>query len=664
MLTHPEIYLFLTVLALSLIFTARGVITIITNIKAAHGTPNLTQALHRAPSAIWAMVSLQRTFKTRPVSTMLHAAIAWGFILFIFVNINDLVVAFFGYRAMDSLGLIGDLVRTLVDLFNALILVGMAAMMVRRFVTQPTIFTAKPETGLLEVAKWGIQRDSVIVGSFILFHNGARLLGEAAFIASSPEKVDHFQIIGSTLARLFVNVDIATLTVLEHAGFWCSMGAILAFLPYFPKSKHIHLFFVPIAHALKSPKTSLTQYPNLDLEDESLSQYGAESLADLPYGQILDAYACIMCFRCQDACPAYASGKPLSPATLEINKRYALNSGDSPEKIKLLDLIPYDAVWSCTTCGACVDICPVGNEPLIDIIEIRRNLSMMESNFPRQLETAFKGMERNANPWNVAPALREKWAEGLIVPTIETNPEPDVLWWVGCAPATDPRAQRSARAFAEVLAEGGVNYAILGKQESCTGDSARRAGREDIYYQLAGKNIETLNEVAPKLIVTTCPHCMHTLANEYPELGGHYKVIHHTQLINQLIGQGKIQLDRNANKRSVTFHDPCYLGRHNGQVNTPREILANSKSKLNEMVHYGTNAQCCGAGGSQFWKEETGTARNNLNRYKEAKATSAEDLIVGCPFCLTMLGDAAKNDEMAMSVTDIAEFVAQNMIRK
>ncbi|MCJ7433904.1 MAG: (Fe-S)-binding protein, partial [Anaerolineales bacterium] len=218
-----------------------------------------------------------------------------------------------------------------------------------------------------------------------------------------------------------------------------------------------------------------------------------------------DSYACIMCLRCQEVCPAYNTGKLLSPAALEINKRYHLNYGGATD-VQLSTLISEEAVWACTSCGACVDICPVGNEPMRDILDIRRNLSMMESTFPKQLETAFKGMERNMNPWNISQEDRMKWANGLKVPTIEQNPEPEILWWVGCAPATDVRAQKTAQAFAKILNTAGVNYAVLGKNEACTGDSARRAGREDIFFGLASQNVEILNEVKPKRIVTTCPH--------------------------------------------------------------------------------------------------------------------------------------------------------------
>jgi len=452
-----------------------------------------------------------------------------------------------------------------------------------------------------------------------------------------------------------------SLLVGEHIAFWLSAGAVVAFLPYFPYSKHIHLFFAPINFALKPKRKSIGQLSYVNLDDQSIEQFGAATMKDLGWEQIMDSYACIMCFRCQEVCPAYNTGKLLSPAALEINKRYHLNTGGATD-VPMLNLISEEAVWACTSCGACVDICPVGNEPMRDILDIRRNLSMMESAFPKQLETAFKGMERNLNPWNVSQGDRMKWAEGLNVPTIEQNGEPEILWWVGCAPATDARAQKTAQAFAKILNAAGVNFAVLGKNEACTGDSARRAGREDIFFGLASQNVEILNEVAPKRIVTTCPHCLHTIKNEYPAFGGNYQVIHHTQLINELVGAGKISLEVNSDQFKVTFHDPCYLGRHNKIIDAPREALKSAGVLTIEMPRNGAKSFCCGAGGAQMWKEEeAGSGRVNEARFKEAKATGANTVAVGCPFCMSMMTDASKADGGEIQVRDVAEIVAEQL---
>src|SRR5512133_760363 len=431
----------------------------------------------------------------------------------------------------------------------------------------------------------------------------------------------------------------SALTVGEHIAFWMSIGAVVAFLPYFPYSKHIHLFFAPLNFALKPERRSMGQLGYLNLDDQSIEQFGAAKVGDLGYEQVMDSYACIMCFRCQEVCPAYNTGKVLSPAALEINKRYNFNHGGGTDK-PMLDLISEEAVWACTSCGACVDICPVGNEPMRDILEVRRNLTMMESKFPKQLESAFKGMERNANPWNISQADRMKWAQGLNVPTIEQNPEPDILWWVGCAPATDSRAQKTAQAFAKILNAAGVNFAVLGQNEQCTGDSARRAGREDIFFGLASANVEILNEVVAGSsrhvrIVTTCPHCLHTIKNEYPAFGGNYEVVHHTQFINELVGAGKIQLEVTKDDLKVTFHDPCYLGRHNKIFEAPREALKSAGALTIEMPRNESQTFYCGAGGAQMWKEEEpGRIRVNAERYQQAKETGVDTLAVGCPFCM------------------------------
>jgi Fe-S oxidoreductase len=382
----------------------------------------------------------------------------------------------------------------------------------------------------------------------------------------------------------------------------------------------------------------------------------------------MDAYACIMCYRCQQVCPAYNTGKVLSPAALEINKRYFLNregaaiAGGAPSSQTLLEFaIPAEAIWACTACGACSDICPVGVEPMRDILDIRRALVLMENDFPEQLQTAFRGMERTLNPWNVPPQERMKWAEGLDVPTIQENPQPDLLWWVGCAPATDGRAQKSARAFARLLNAAQVSYAVLGEAEGCTGDSARRAGNEYLFYELATANVEILNEVAPDRIVTTCPHCLHTLRNEYPAFGGNFQVIHHTELIKELIGKNLLPATQQGGS-PLTFHDPCYLGRQNGIIDAPRAVIQDQGLELIEMPHSGADSFCCGAGGAQMWKEEQdGDQRVSDKRFAEAQATDAKVLAVGCPFCMIMLDDARKENNSEMEVLDLAEILAQGL---
>jgi Fe-S oxidoreductase len=668
MLTLVEKILFALAVLVSLYFTGRGVQRILRNIASGRGKPDFSLAWKRLGDLVAKVGFFQPVFRFRLGPSLLHGLIGWGFLIFLLVNLNDLVYGYTGFMILTSTGGFGDFYRLLADIANTAILAGVLGMAFRRFVLRPATLSTRETTLLHPKARSGIRRDSAVVAAFIFVHNSARLLGESFHLALGGSR-DSWQPIISTVSGLWSGADPGLLLAGEHVMFWVSLGAVVAFLPYFPHSKHIHIFFAPINFALKPERKSIGQLGYVNLDDQSVEQIGAAAMKDLGWEQVMDSYACIMCFRCQEVCPAYNTGKVLSPAALEINKRYHLNSGGGMD-LPMVNLISEEAVWACTACGACVDICPVGNEPMRDILEVRRNLTLMESKFPKQLENAFKGMERNANPWNVPQADRMKWAEGLNVPTVETHPDPEILWWVGCAPATDARAQKTAQAFAKILNASGVRYAVLGRNEQCTGDSARRAGREDVFFGLAAANVEILNEVNPKRIVTTCPHCLHTLKNEYPAFGGNFTVIHHTQFINELVGAGKIQLEAAGDEWRVTFHDPCYLGRHNRIFDAPREALKTAGVQVIEMPRHAAKSFCCGAGGAQMWKEEeAGTSRVNAARFAEAKAAlvnagpsaGAGTLAVGCPFCMAMLTDAAQADAGGMQVRDVAELVAERL---
>jgi len=660
MLTPIEKIIFAIATVVSLYYTYRGVQRIAKNISSGQGKVDWSLAWKRIGDLIAKVIFFQPVFRFRLGPSILHAFVGWGFFIYLLINVADLIYAYTGFKLLENTGLFGDVYRLLADFLGVGILIGMASLAFRRYILRPATLTTRATTLLHPKARSGILRDSAIVSITFFTHNLMRLLGESFHLALQG-KTDSWQPIISTVSSLWSGVDASMLILGEHIAFWLSIGAVVAFLPYFIYSKHIHLFLAPLNFALKPERKSIGQLNYINLDDQSIEQFGAAHMKDLGWEQIMDSYACIQCFRCQEVCPAYNTGKVLSPAALEINKRYHLNY-DGGLDVPMLNMISEEAVWACTSCGACVDICPVGNEPMRDILDIRRNLTMMESKFPKQLENAFKGMERNANPWNVSQADRMKWAEGLSVPTIEKNPEPEILWWVGCAPATDARAQKTAQAFAKILNTAGVNYAILGQNESCTGDPARRAGREDIFFGLATQNVEILNEVKPKRIVTTCPHCLHTIKNEYPDFGGNFTVIHHTQLINELVGAGKIQMKLDGHMMKITYHDPCYLGRHNKVFDAPREDLSSAGMEVIEMPRNSAKSFCCGAGGAQMWKEEEqGSTRVNAARFAEAKSTGANTLAVGCPFCMTMLSDASKADGGGMQVMDVAEIVARQM---
>lgn len=666
MLTLIEKILF-TLLALGSAYTAYlAADRIIRIVRRGAGAVGLDEILRRAVNAGIIFVTQKTVFKRRLLPSLAHAFVAWGFTYYLFVNIGDGLQAFFpGFVFLGS-GIIGSLYRLAADLLTVGVLIGMAALLIRRALVGPKVFSFRQSVLINPKAVAGIKRDSLIVGGFILFHVGSRYLGESFHL--TEEGADAWQPFASALSRMWIGQPPATVILMQHVFFWGALGSILLFVPYFLYSKHIHIFFAPLNYLLKPKRLSIGQLEKINFDDESISQFGATRLEHLTQSQIIDAYSCIMCNRCQDACPAYQTGKTLSPAALEINKRYYLNQyggefAAGKESAPLLEFaIGEEAVWACTACGACVEVCPVGNEPMRDILDIRRALVLMENQFPAQLQQAYKGMERAANPWNIAPESRLDWAKGLNVPTLEQNPEPDILWWVGCAPATDARAQKTARDFAAILNAAGVNFAVLGKVERCTGDSARRSGNEALFFELATGNVEILNEVKPKRIVATCPHCLHTLANEYPAFGGHYEVIHHTQLIEELFAAGKLKTNPNQHS-NVAFHDPCYLGRHNNVFDAPRFALTHAGATVTELLRNHTASFCCGAGGGQMWKEEEhGAERVSENRFREALATGKDTLAVGCPFCLAMLTDAARAEKSDMQIRDVAEIVAGNLL--
>ena len=638
--------------------------------------PSQAAITARLVTALKKWLTLAPTWKARPIVSLLHALIAWGFVFYFLVNFADLLQGFFPITFLGA-GPLGQLYRLLADLATAAVLFGMIYFLLRRFVMQSPALKYRSNVKLHDSVQAGaIRRDSLIVGLFILFHVGFRLLGDSFAVAQHGP--DWGRPFAQALSYAWASWSENALLVGEHVGWWGALGLILLFIPYFPYTKHLHLIMSAVNFATKPERTSLGALTPINFADETNEEFGIAKIEDLPWTQLVDAYACIMCNRCQDVCPAYVTGKELSPAALEVNKRYYLNehldelAAGATSQFNLLDYaISESAVWGCTACGACIDICPVGNEPMFDIMYLRRHQVLMADNFPSELKTAFRGMERNGNPWNQSARDRMKWAAGLDVPTVEENPEPDLLWWVGCAPSYDPRAQQVSQAFAKILNAAGVNYAVLGESEVCTGDSARRAGNEYLFYEMAKANIETLNAVAPKRIVTTCPHCLHTLGKEYGQYGGHYDVIHHTQLLSELTAAKKISVSRAVNQATgeidrITFHDPCYLGRHNGIIDAPRRALDSTDAFIVEMPRHGKESFCCGAGGAQMWKEEEhGVGPNaepiNVNRFREAEATGAQTVAVGCPFCLTMMSDAAKNGKKGVVVKDVAEVIAERM---
>jgi len=674
-LTLPEKLLFLVLAALAFGAAYRGFRTVVLVVGRGGGAmhyPRWDALPRRAGAAIVRTLSQATVFKDRPVVSAFHAFVFYGFVFYLLVNVADALKGYVppAWYAGLSFGIPGGLFRFGADVLSLLILVAVSFFLLRRFVARDPRLGQHARTLQHEaVLAGGIRRDSLIVGAFILGHVGFRLLGEG-FLLAYEGHVDPWQPVASALA-LAIGPGEGRL-IGWHVGWWGALGLILAFLPYFPRSKHLHLFAAPVKFALERRQPDRSPVPlgalePIDFEDEGLEQYGASALEHLRVPQLLDAYACIQCNRCSNVCPANVTGKVLSPAALEINKRYELTrigpslAAGEPSPRPLLEFaIAPEAVWACTTCGACMEICPVGCEQMIDIVDIRRDLVMMQGAFPSELQQAFRGLERSGNPWGLAAEKRLDWAEGLevAVPTVEDDPDFEVLFWVGCAGSYDPAAQATSRAMARLLTRAGVRFAVLGKAEKCSGDPARRAGNEYLYQQLASENVALLDEVldgAPaasrRLVVTACPHCFNALANDYPQLGADYRVVHHSQFLDALVQEGR--LAPAALETPVTYHDPCYLGRHNGEYDAPRRLLAGANGGLREMPRSRAASFCCGAGGAQFWKEEeAGDGRVADARLAEARATGARVIASACPFCKVMLGSAGAGDDDGDSASD------------
>ncbi len=673
MLTDVEKMLFILLALFAFGASYAGFQEMFQIIQRGQGQLHLDGIFRRGLNALSVYLTQRTTLKTRPLTGFFHWGIVLGFTYYFLVNIIDLLIGFL--PAFESqllqLGGLYHAYRLLADILSIVVLVGVVYFLLRRLILPNKKALQFHDNILLhpKVAAGAVHVDSMIVVAFILLHVGARLLGES--VALAEHGADIYMPFATAVSGIWSGLNTDALAILRHLFWWIALGGILLFLPYFPQSKHAHLFMAPLNFLTSPQRRSMGELMPLDFEDEEVEQFGAGRLEDLHQSQILDGFACIMCNRCQDVCPAYVTGKELSPAALEVNKRFhikdhweQLANGIDSDWTLSENLLSQSALWACTSCGACIDICPVGNQPMIDILDIRRDAVLMQSDFPHELQGAFNGMERQGNPWQIAEP-RSNWTAELDfpVPTIAENPGFDLLYWTGCAVSYDPRAQQTAIALVKVLHAAGLNFAILGDDENCTGDVARRAGNEYLYFELASANVEALNALEPKRIVVTCPHCLHNLGLEYAAFGGHYQVIHHTELIEELIAKDQLPQDLDPERwTNVTFHDPCYLGRHNNVLEAPRNVLKANGIPLVEMARNRKNSFCCGAGGAQFWKEEEeGTGKVNIARYQEAAATGADTLAVACPFCMRMFEDANRELDSGPQVVDIAEIIAQNL---
>jgi len=479
---------------------------------------------------------------------------------------------------------------------------------------------------------------------------------------------------GSVTAALLANVSDGALGVFAHAGFWVHIGLVLLFLNLLPLSKHFHVITaVPnVFFRELGPPGRLAPVPDIEGRIERGQTLGVARIENLDWKSILDLYTCTECGRCSDFCPATQTGKLLSPKHLAIDLRdhlYARQSeltgpshGHRP--IDLVgEVIKPEVLWACTTCQACEQECPVFITYVDKIVDMRRHLVMEKSEFPGELQTAFRGLETSGNPWNIPATNRTQWAEGLNVPRLSEKPEAEYLFWVGCAPAFDERARKVTRATAELLNLAGVDYAILGEEEQCTGDPARRAGNEFLFQMFAQANAELLNGYKVRKIVTVCPHCFNTLRNEYPDFGGRFEVMHHTDLLLRLVAERRI-VPKAAVRARVVYHDSCYLGRYNEIYDPPRRILASIPGvELVEAAAARDRGLCCGAGGAQMFKEEEkGRQRVNFARTDQLLATGSRIVSSACPFCMRMLTDGLNmKDRTDVEQLDVAEVLLRSV---
>ncbi len=614
----------------------------------------------------------------RPVPGLMHLLLFWGFLVLIPTVVMSMLGAVHPTWTLPWLAEQGWF-ALLVDLFALGVLTGVAIAFAIRLGQRPVRFVGSR----LRQAHNILLFEAAIAGTLFLWH-GARI---ALGINEAPAG---WTPVSAAVAGLLPGGTAGEL--LERTSVWLHVLLILAFLVYIPYTKHLHILVAPFNVWFGRTRSPGRLEP-LRLDDPDLPEdqirFGAGTAGDLTWKQMVDAMSCTECGRCQDACPAFATGKDLSPKLVVMGIRDQLYregrgilagtaGGDGTARgdgtaggdraaappAALTPLVPGavrdETVWDCVTCGACVRECPVGIEHIDHLVDLRRNLVMVDARFPAPAMGMLRDLERTSDPWGRGAAARTEWTEGLGVRVLRPgDPPPELLFWVGCAPAFDERARTAAVSTVRLLQRARVDFAILGPRERCTGDPARRIGDEYTFQGLATGNVETLTGAGIRRIVTTCPHCFNALGREYPDFGGDYEVIHHTQLLAELVREGR--LAPVAGSDTITYHDSCYLARHNDVRADPRQLVAAVGRPL-EMARREERTFCCGAGGGHMWLEERGD-QINAERAREAAATGAGTLAVACPFCVVMLDDGVRANGSAMVVKDVATLLAEAVER-
>jgi Fe-S oxidoreductase len=622
---------------------------------------------------------------------LMHAGIFWGFILLTIGTANIVTGGIIEQvLSIPFDGLLWTLISVMQNAVALVVLGSIGWALFRRLVTRPERLT--------------LNRDALVILGMIGGVVLTEVLAEALEFAAHGDEPGAF-VSAALAAPLRAVLAGSELEVLFALMWWGHIALVAGFLAYLPFSKHLHIAtaFPNIWFRKLAPRGEL---PAMDLEDETAT-FGLKTLQDLGWKDLLDGFTCTECGRCEQACPAHATGKPLDPKLfimgirdLSVEAEAGLNlipnspivretyglddSRPSAEGLAtpIVDhAIPYEAVWDCVTCGACVEACPVLIEHVDKIVGLRRNLVLEESRFPQELTTAFRAMENQGNPWGQPASTRLDWAKPLpfdvrTVADVSAAGELDgleVLYWVGCAAAFDPRNQKVARAVATCLHAAGVPFAVLGQEESCTGDPARRMGNEYVFQILAGAAVDTLQRygMGERTIVTACPHCFNTIGNEYPQLGGRFRVVHHSQFLAELVESGRLAtLPEDASSStgdhrpgSVTVHDSCYLARYNGVTMAPRSVLGAAGAEIVEMEQSLEKTFCCGAGGGRMWMEETRGTRINAERTRQVLETGAAAVATACPFCMVMLSDglAAADGGAAVTALDVSEVLAARL---